>query len=398
MSAKNRTAAPALTASIVYQFERALLQLASAPSGSAVGLEVLDDLAQYDEASGDIIFLEQDKHSVSEHGYQLNDKSEAIWNTLKNWLRIHGERSNRIHKYLFVTNSKVVDGFLWRLGKASKTNEEVSALVKEIRSYAIAADASERTGGEGLIAEVQSYDDAALSDVIRRLELIDASSSGDPSAVYSELEQRLLLPADVKGEYVIDKLSGWLQRVAVEKWRARKPAWITRRAFVEALKSVQDTYRRQKRKRERAAISIPITAEEIDNESSSPFVHQLIDIDATEMAIEQAIADYLQFSKEKFRLIEEGIVTADDFADRSLELEGRWQRICTRYSRALRSTNHEDVGNNVYNETIDFKSDLAGEATFESYLTSGHYQRLANEQLVVWHPRYWPRSSAKKRA
>src|SRR5688572_30202447 len=123
---------PASAAGIAFQFERALLAFVGAAADASIGIETLDDVSALEASTGNILFVEQDKHSISPQGYPLNDRSPALWKTLKNWLHIENSGLN-VAAYLFVTNTPVRGGLLRLLGKANKTEEEVLGLLGKVR-------------------------------------------------------------------------------------------------------------------------------------------------------------------------------------------------------------------------------------------------------------------------
>jgi len=389
MSDRLKSVAPSSVAGILFQFERALYFLASSDADASVGIETLGDVTVISGETQNII-LEEDKHSLSDSGYNLQDRSVAIWKTLANWLKALSGRN--VTKLLFVTNSVVSEGFLFRLGKTNKTDDDIAKLVEEVRVQK-KLGTEEITQIERYIANVNSYSDDSISDMMNMIELVDRNGFGDPIALKLETASRLLLPEGVLAEEIIQGLSGWLQKIVMELWRDGKEAWVERKAFTNQLHHIL-SQRKRSRIRESAKRYVPVTSDEIENEHSSKFVHHLALIEVDDSIVESAIIDYLCFSKEKFRLIAEGVVNDDDWTDRGERLSDRWKRIANRERTLSAHQSAEEVGRGIYFSTTgEHCESLAGDSTCEIYLTAGHYQRMANDDAVWWYPSYTPGKS-----
>lgn len=388
MSDTINTAVPGTVAGILYQYERALHALASSPADASVGIETLDDVATL---SGDgAAILEQEKHSLRPDT-AISDHSVDLWKTLANWLDALSKGNITINKFVFVTNRTVAQtSLLFRLTRPNKNQELIDSIFLEVQRIGNSLP-SVKTPSQKQIARACRHDEKNIKRLIALMELADGSADGNPDAIRRSIVDRLHLPSTINADAVLENLAGWLHNVTISAWRSGKQGWIKRQAFSDQVDRIITQLRRAKQ-RERASKLVPITAAEIRNERSSKFVHHLVEIDLDDDGVSDAIASYLKFTQEKFRLIAEGVVNEQDWSERTDRLSKRW-RLRKRKETANRGTRTpQEIGQTILFGLSEHLEPLADQPTFELYLTEGHLHRMANDDIVWWHPDYTPSS------
>jgi hypothetical protein len=367
------------TAGILYQFERLLFQLSGSGQDSIVGIEAGDDIVVKNQAG---IALEQDKHSLQGEGHPFEDRSLALWKTLSNWLEASSEEQYRDARLYLVTNRPVPDCLAKRLGGDDKSPESLSVLISDLRQTGFSpSDSIARYA-----VRLTSATDLELAHLIRRITLFDDSESPD-QGLRAKIISALRLPGHLDCDIVIERLLGWLHRVVMEKWKAGVVAWVAVQSFSNQLFATLKSIERQ-RVLERPERLIPISDDDRTRARMGGFVRHLSLTSCSEAEVDRAVDDFIRFCVEYSRLLEEGDIHPLDWDDRGQRLHRRWESICRRVASGRGDAPSEDVGRDVYRETIEHRERLAGFETQEYYLTSGHYQRLADSDEVWWNPDY----------
>jgi hypothetical protein len=353
-------------------------------------MEAGDDLVIKD-TSGTI--LEQDKHSLQETGHPFSDYSAALWKTLANWLDESKEAPYNDAKLFLVTNRPVPDCLARRLSAENKKQNDLAGVLAEIRR--IASEPNESIARFcKVVAEAGTED---LINLVRRIRLLDASDGMTSPALLRNTASLLHIPDHVNAQLVLEKLLGWLHVVIKNDWDSGRPAWVTRRAFsrqvFSTLKHIDG-----RRFLERAERLIPVSEEDRQKVRLSRFVEHLSMTTCAEDEVDSAVDAFIRFNVEYSRLLEEGDIHPADWDERGGRLRRRWEIILSRsrLNRAERTS--EELGEGIYYEVVEHRESLAGYVTHEFYLTSGHYQRLANSDEVWWNPDFpsWQRGRANE--
>jgi hypothetical protein len=365
-------------AGIFYQLERLLFHLAGAEADSSVGIETGDDIVVQGPSE---TVLEQDKHSVQGYGHPLGDRSVALWKTLAIWLEASRNEGYREAKLYLVTNRPVPDGLARRLGQREQSKDTLNSLIMELRS--IASQASESIAK--FAASLQETCDDELSQLINRIHLFDAADGTTDPALRRNICSRLHIPDHLDSNIVIDRLLGWVHGAVKNKWRSGQPAWISRQALTNQLFSTMQSIDRQ-RTLERPERLIPVSEEERRTARLGRFVSHLSLTSCSDDEVDRAVDDFIRFNVEYSRLLEEGEINPLDWDDRGTRLQRRWEMLLRRVMPSRGDTPSEDIGRDMYRQTVEHRESLAGFETREYYLTSGHYHRLADVDQVWWNP------------
>jgi len=381
---KRESAAPGPSAGYLYQIDRAMLHLSTDTNCDRVGIETLDDI----EVQGpDGRRVEQVKHSLVAKGNPFSEGSKNLWRTLEIWTTaIDGARIDVAStSFVLVTNQQVPpDCFANKLSAA----DSPSALAECVKS--LRAAAKELSGSSAESAkQVLDRKDEQLAELIKRLSLVDGNL-GSPNDVRAMIGRGLHVPKGISVDFIVQGLYGWIKDVAFDCWRAGKPAWITREAFENQYSNLLSGLR-QRKFRVRAESLVPVKENERESAREKTFVRQLKMVldDSNASILILAIQHYLQAKTELTRLYLEGDITKDEMDEFEESLRGRWRMIFDKYVGLENPTDSDSkkrVGKKVYFETVGFCGTLAGVPTEHPYLTSGSYQKLADEIRVGWHP------------
>lgn len=377
--------APGVSASFIYQFERALYWLAMSPAGSSIGVETDDDVAV--RGADKSLVLEQDKHSIREGAEPFGDRSKDLWNTLAIWIEAleTGEVADTT-RFLMVTNKVLPECIAQQIGRA-ESEEEITACVA-------ALEAAAKTPPQHIASHIERVlcpgSRTNLRKLISRCNLADASQATTGMELRKKTLAQLQLPewCLTGADSIADELLGWLHKQALVAWQLNQPAWIQRDHFVNQLHAVIDRRKRQI-VRERAENLIPVTEDKVGQEKGRPFVKQLHLVTDDDDIVDRAIREFIRCNIEKSRLSVEGNVTDDDWTAFEAALLSRWDKIRARVIRMKQAAPKEDIGFEIFTETTEaHREKLAGSDTEQVYLTSGTYHRLADMVRVGWHPQF----------
>lgn len=375
---------PASNAGFNYQFERAMLWLVQASSGTRVGIETLDDVAI--ETSNGEVYLEQDKLSFQENANVFSDRSKNLWNTITTWLKaIKSEEVNLSQtRFFLVSNKKCESHLVHNISNATTYNNALACIhtLKDISTPPSKAI-------EPFVNEIfkEEYKNI-LPNLILKIELADISTS-DRNSLRTQIIDFLPIPKWAMGyrEGIVHALHGWLLQQVMGAWEAHIQAWILRDAFVNQFHAILASLKRQKY-RERMEHLIPLLPGQINKQKGATFVKQVYLVSDDDELVEESIADYLRSSIEKIRLSKEGDITDEDWIGFESNLKRRWKTISRRVLAAQSDLSDKKQGFCILDQTTDYKEDLAGEPTEQSYLTRGALHRLADIRTIGWHPKY----------
>ncbi len=384
--------AVAQMAGYLFQPERVLYWLAKSPRGSAVGVELEDDVVvRLKKGHSADIILEQLKKSSSTR-IPFSDTSKDLWNTLNIWLELAENDVVNIDKTQFhmVTNKQLNEDTIVSLIAA----KELDTCIKRLKVVGAKPSDAIRSHSEYILDPQRS---SLLSQLLSKIEVYDnLESSNMKELVLDEMS----IPETLSDNDIYNAMLGWIHEVIIEKIKLGEAPLVTKASYSERLAGLIISLSRISAV-EKAARFIPISKADRAAHKESSFVRQLLLVAFEKESNEvlEAIDDYLRCESERVRLTTDGKITKDDFIDFDDKLVKIWQRIRDRkirqFTRPL--TNPELLGQEIYYDTVgaDRREPLAGRPTVELYLTSGRYHYLANQLSVGWHPDYKKKLQAK---
>lgn len=368
-------------AGYLYQFERALLWLATSPKNATVGIETLDDVVvRLDEE--DKLILEQDKYTTQSRN-TLSDASSDLWKTLGIWSLFYARKSAVNARFILSTN-QVVDGCIAaRFGK-NPLNEgyakETARLLQE--KY--------KTLPEKIQRRAAPFARLNASDIIKLIQSIELSVPIDvrqADETRSRIIDHLHIPDGFNEELILRHAIGWLQDAVYRDWKNKKPAWISTASF-NRMKFECLSAQKRSRRRERIANLILIDQTKAEGCRSKVFVRQIQETAVDEDVIESAIVDFLRASSERLRLAREGEVPRTEWKAYEQRLHQRWENLYRKLQVLHRGMPIPELGSLIYLETMGHREILAGEQTVEYYLANGTYHKMADAWTVGWIPAF----------
>jgi len=284
--------------------------------------------------------------------------------------------------FLLVTNRRCSDPTIKKLLQANRTeavNQEIlQALCDQTKSQS-----SPKTL-QALINSVAKLK-RSLAGVVNNM-LIQSGPGALDGELQNKTIEKLHISDIVDANTVYRTLYGWLVEVILQKWKAGEPAWISRKSFDRQLQIVVDGLVREKVKA-RAARVIPVFETDKSEARTDRFIFHLAAIQMNDSQIDDELIHYIRFSKEKFRLLNDGLITPKEWEFRGDRLQQHW-KIVFNHSCMFREPGDsaERTGMKIFFVLAQHREELAGEPMPEAYMTLGHLHRLSNDDIVYWHP------------
>lgn len=376
-----------MIAGVFLQVERALFHLGEAGHGESVAVEFVDDVSR--QKNGEVVLREQDKNSLAPKRRVLGDRSTDLWRTLQIWVEGNRDSDQWCRRYLLVTNSepqgKIIDAL--RRPADRKRNIAVVAALIEAASGPTNRRGSGKSGTkiQQIIDDVISVGDAKLRELAGRIEVVE---NFDFRAMRPEVATRLGISPDVDRDILLDSLTGWIVDQLKLAWSAGTSGIISKEACLRHIDALERSMVRR-RFLPRPASEVAVADTDVARARSRPFVNHLGRIESDNEEIFRAIEHFVQFNTERHRLAQEGEIPAEEWRNRGARLEERWRNV-----KRQVALDHGDKTRTIRGKhllaatTYHHREVLAGQACDELYMTSGHYHRLADEDIVWWDPEF----------
>jgi hypothetical protein len=369
---------PAQLAGYIFQFERALLWLVEAPLEARIGIEAGDDVVLETATE---VFRQQDKHTSVETGYRLGDNTADLWKTLANWLEaLQADETGKATRLFLITNGSVnPDSFAAKLFR-SEPPPSGKQLVRSLREVG----AETPIGVQKYVDRVLQASDEVLCSCLEKIEVIQTRSDSDRLKILTTLG---IPDKNFPADEFYKAMLGWLVDSAVLCWRAREVAWITKRQFIDFSHSLRLLLADRKvRVKMRHLLDVGSLVK--GDHSARIFIRQLDLIDSSAESIIDALTDYFGSDSEFAQLSKQGDVTKDEVIAFRGRLKERWKTISARILRQGGTRPSEEIGRDIFEDTMDHRESLAHQPTEEYYLTRGAYHLLSDLLEIGWHPEY----------
>ncbi len=314
------TNVPASVAGYLLQIQRALWRLADAPLDAAVGVETCDDVATL--TPDGLMESEQDKLTLSALGSPLSNRSEDLWKTLRIWCNSwkNNKHTGRELKFFFVTNRNCVGSVLKLLCSNDRPEETDKEVLAALKAEAKHNSAPAKGSLQDLINTVVEFGDDVLLAVISATIVQSGPGFVDSDLVDKTISRLHVHPA-VECSEVYRSLLGWMVEILLNKWKAGEEGWVQRSEFDSQLGAITQTLLRHKICA-RASRVIPVSADDKDDARQHRFLLHLSLIEMDEQSIDQELIHYVQFNREKLRLLDEGAIIPNEWEYRGDRL---WQ-------------------------------------------------------------------------
>ena len=369
--------APGQLLGYTLQFPRALYHLLRSGPGDTVSIEVLGDVAII-ESSGEVT-LEEDKSSIV--GNPLTDRSTDLWKTFANWIEIINDRNLDVRKTKFILycNQSGRHGIVDEFSSAQNQLDAQKAIdYAKIELNDIGAEHDIWKYYDNVINQHETL----LLDVVERFELQVGNSAGYDEVRYEI--QRKHVPDNLI-EFLMNKLSGWLQKEISEKIANRKPAVVSWDDFNHQFLILFDRARRL----ELIDFTSKYPSGDEDVQSQVKirprYLQQLEAIDTSVDDILEAVSDYLRANVNHDKWIENEIIDENVASDFESKLINFWKNQTRRIQITEKSLSEKEKGQLLF---VDCKSrkETIRDMNPPNSTIAGTYHALADEPVLGWHP------------
>lgn len=378
--------APGQLLGYTIQFPRALYHLLSIRQDESVSIEFIGDLALL--KSDGTIQTEEDKSSIV--GNPLTDRSTDLWKTFSNWVNAVKAKELDINKsnFLLFTNQK---------GRSAIVNTFHDALNDETAKKAVEAAKKELSDITEVHEIWQYYNNVCnqnenlLIEIIKRFELeIENDFSYD--SIKKRIREKLIAESQV--EFILQNLSGWLQKIVIEKIAAKSNAIITWEEFHKQFLVLFERSRRLELI-DFALQNLPGDSDIDSHRKEQPlYLKQLSEIEITdEDEIIEAVSDYIRARVNRDKWIENDIIDETVALDFETRLTDYWKNIKRKLEITNKNISESDLGKLLYTE-CKMRNEKIRDMEPPAKTISGTYHALANEPLIGWHPT-WEKSFKK---
>ncbi|WP_440960233.1 ABC-three component system protein [Paenibacillus nitricinens] len=361
------------------QYPRALYHLLRSAPKDVVCVEVLGDVATL-KSDGELL-AEEDKSSIV--GNPLTDKSTDLWKTFSNWIEAIKDGFIDVEKtkFLLYTNRSGREGIVNKFSSAEYRSDIQSALEYTKKKLGdIKSDHDIWTYYDFVV----NRNEALLFKIIQRFELQIGNGAGYEE-VRIEIQRKHVPEGQI--EFLMENLSGWVQKVITEKIVAHKCATISWEEFDRQFKVIFD------RSRCRELIDFTMHySKEHDNvqkhvKNRPIYLRQLESIELDENEILDAISDYLRADINFEKWIANEIIDDEialDFEDRLTKFWGNQRKRIEITEKKLGDFERGQL------LLVDCKSraETIRDMTPPPSTIPGAYHALADDSILGWHPNW----------
>ncbi|MBE7545551.1 hypothetical protein KsCSTR_13080 [Candidatus Kuenenia stuttgartiensis] len=371
--------APGQLLGYTIQFPRALYHLLRSGPGDAVCVEVRGDVATLKPDGG--VITEEDKSSIV--GNPLTDKSTDLWKTFSNWIKAITSRNLGVGKTKFILycnqsgRSGIVDKF-----SSARNQKEAQSAIDDAKK--VLNDIKKDHDIWEYYDLVVNQNESLLVKVVERFELQIGSDTGYDNVRY-EIRRKHVPVSQI--EFLMDQISGWLQKVITEKIAARELAIISWEKFDQQFLVLFN--RARCRELVDFTLQYPLKDEDIQSQVKvrPVYLKQLDVIGTTDDDILEAVSDFLRADVNRERWIESGIIDEDIASDFETKLNNFWKNQRIRIDITEKSLSEEDKGQLLFRDCKS-RAETIRDMSPPCSTIAGTYHALTNKPVLGWHPNW----------
>ena len=361
------------------QFPRALYHLLRSAPKDVVCVEVLGDVATL--SSGDELLSEEDKSSIV--GNPLTDRSTDLWKTLSNWIEAIIKKDFDIEKTQFVLycNQSGRQGIVNKFSLAQNQSDIQSALEYAKNELSDIKPDHEIWKDYNFVV---NENETLLLKVIQRFELQIGNGAGYDE-VRLEIQRKHVPEGQI--EFIIENLSGWLQKVIIEKILVRKSATISWEEFNHQFVVLFD----RSRCRELIDFTMQYSKEDemVRNQviTRPRYLQQLEAIDLKDEEILVEISNYLRADVNREKWIADEIIDVGIACDFESRLTIFWENQRKRIQITEKMLGEIEQGQLLLSDCKS-RQEAIRDMVPPSSTIAGTYHALADEPAIGWHPNW----------
>lgn len=404
-SRNNIDSAKGPLAGYLFQFEKALVLLASLEgSTDYISIEEVDDTAAHSE-NGTVLLTMQAKHSIASSGTTFQDTSTSLWKTINIWIRkLENGTFNEATTFVCSTNKAIPHDSLIKGFITNSLEDSISAcksLLLEQRQKLEEITRLEPDKGTSVKQTIKYIETALLKEdlfkiILNKIEILE--SEVPKIAFLNKIHLGSEALTDNQLDFVYQIFYGWITHSSLAKWKNENEARFSKSEFNKKWITIL-THSSIKCAVFRTKESIgSICDDEILKKKQELFVRQIDDIqlrrDAKERIIKKAITEFIYSEVELKYLIEKGNYTAFDFEEFLDSCFDFWQQqfdeIVTKELSEYDEDMKNEMGLRLYNKIMNMNNLEFGEGIpFSSknvYIRNGSFLKLSNVPRIGWLP------------
>lgn len=367
------------------QATRMVAKLLDAPSGSAVSLEVFEDVGT--ESACGHRTAEQVKSTFD--GNPVSDRAVDLWKTFSNWVDAVGDGELQIGKASFEIHvSRPATGEIVRSFSEATCLRDAQAALKQARDklwgtppqYLNRAKVSD--GIRGYLDNVFGADESVTCGIIEAFSL--SCGRGDSHADLEAKIEEKFTPPELISDVLLHAL-GWVKSRTDRLVESQRPAVVSRDEFH---REVMTYLRKIAYRGVLESFARDPNQEEVESHLRlRDYVRQLGLIECDDDDKLEAVRDFLMASVNRTRWSEQGLIhdsSLDEFEENLVRTWKNNKRVAN-----VEAAGRDDVikGQLLYSKCSAHQAKLEG---FEvpSHFTPGSFHALSDEGTVGWHPDY----------
>lgn len=381
------SAAPAALG-YLYQVKYAMLVLWEGGPGSAIKLEVLDDI-QFDRDGSPVQLLQTKHHKKSTAA--LADTSTDLWKSIGNWVTTKAlvERTGATPSRLLVTTATAPEGSAASLLRPpgsipSRSPNRALELLE-----AACLDSTSR-------ANRSAYERFKALSAEERKVLLESIIVLDGSPSISDCSDRL--DAHIREftsqrhvEPLRQRLEGWWYRVAVERLASTADHAVRYEELNLAVIAFRDEFTLADLPLQFQDAPAPSSAQDLP-EGERLFVHQMRIVEIIEGSVRAAIRDYYRAVQQRSVWVREGWLMPEKLVEYDHRLTEEWDRYFQRMAQDLAAdcadADKRAAGRKLYQDVEDRPLIRVLPNVDAPFLTHGSRHILSNDLTIGWHPDY----------
>lgn len=395
-------------AGYLFQFEKALLMLASLEKTSdRISIEKVDDVAAHD-SNGVVLMTVQAKHSLAAAGTTFEDTSYALWRTLEIWIQ-------KLNKNIFSNDTKFVCSTNKNIGEQSLLRKIVRLSFNEVLQELNVLLKSQQDKLKQLLIE-DPKSGSTIKETIKRIrfvlkysQLLEIVKTNLTICDNENIKEQFLVKihmmsddkSDLQRENVYTEFYGWIIYGSKAMWLNGQFASFAKKDFDNKWSHINSNptiVNAIFRKKDEILGSISQVA--IEKAKAELFVKQIEDLKrnkaSKERKINEAIQDFLSSDIEIARIISKGNYTSKDFEDFHDECIDIWQTCFDSHVvdeiEEYDDQTKDDFAVKIFDYMmgeieLKFKEGFAF-TTSNKYTRKGSILKLSNIPKIGWHPEW----------
>jgi hypothetical protein len=362
-----------------YQATRFLVRLLRSQPRSTISLEAFEDVG-VETASGSRV-AEQTKSYVSRN--PLSTRAPELWKSLSNWVTavVSGEFQPDTTEFVFCAPGA-------NPSEIAKKFHDATSLESANAAVDFVSTALTVKGQTAASIELRRTLKFLLRHRDRFCQVVRSFSIDTPSADADDELKPLLLAMLVSEDaypHVVRWAHGWVKQRIDEQVALAKPAKVSVDEFHTALLNYVRSHDRLDMLQSFAGVP---TAGDVESELSfREYVRQLRFIEIEDVAVLEAINDYLRALIDRTNWSERGFVDSAALDIFAQALTSAWRNIKRKTLLAYGDKAPEVQGQLLYSECIEYRSLLDGYDP-PSHFVKGSFHALSDDHAIGWHPNY----------